>query len=130
MSISNSIDFRSFLLIVVLLSLSKIGIGQASVPTMTQEMVAMQVKLELDNWVQSQDFQSILQNHPTAKGILTLEISIYERGKVRSIFQLESTIDDVPFRNTIKNWVKEFKFDLKKMDKKTTQKVVYTFNID
>lgn len=127
---NSSQGFFSSVILFFILSISQIGYGQASVPTMTQEMVTQQVQLELDTWVQSEDFQSIVLNHPSAKGTLVLEISIYERGKVRSVFQLDSNIEDVPFRNSIKNRVKEFKFDLKKMDKKTTQKVVYTFNIE
>jgi len=121
--------FGSIILLVFFLN-PTLSNGQASVPTDTQAMVESQVNLELNEWVKSEDFQAILQNHPNASGILSLELSIYNRGQVRSVFQLESTIDDVPFRNTIKNRVKEFKFDLKKMDKKTTQKVVYTFNIE
>jgi len=104
--------------------------AQASVPKETQELVSNQVVNELESWQSSEQFNDLLASHPQVSGFLTLEISIYKKGHVRSIFQVESNIENVPLRNAIKNHIKEHKFDLKKMDKKTTQKVRYTFHIN
>ena len=93
-------------------------------------MVENQVKTELKAMESSEGFAYIKANHPDHSGSLTLELSIYNKGRVRSIFQVDSNIENVPFRNAIKNYIKEYRFDLKKMDKKTTQKVQYTFNFE
>ena len=122
--------FRLIGLFLIALAISFDGQAQASVPTSTQDMVKQQVEQELDQWQNSEWFQELASDYNVQSGFLILELSIYNKGRVRSIFQVDSNIENVPFRNEIKNYLKEHRFDLKKMNKKTTQKVQYTFNIN
>lgn len=136
MHISNSHPFRlgpvfsGLIVLIIGLAFQPKLFAQASVPVETQELVETQVKNELEAWENSESFKEILASYPEASGHLTLEISIYKKGRVRSIFQVDSSIEEIPLRNTIKNYIKEHKFDLKAMDKKTTQKVRFTFHIN
>lgn len=90
------------------------------------EEVTARAKKELDSLFQT---GAPLQVEAAKRGLLgeyVIDITIFDKGKVQSVFMVNSNADNVPMQNRVKDFVRTIEFDFK-VPKGTNYKLRYTF---
>lgn len=86
------------------------------------------IKQQLKSTETEKEFQKLVTKyHP--HGEIVLDITIYKKGKVESVFKSSCTIIDRKFINELINYVKTLQFEIKlKKNQKLKTQYTYSFN--
>ncbi|MBK7856683.1 MAG: hypothetical protein IPJ79_18900 [Bacteroidetes bacterium] len=86
------------------------------------------IKQQLRNTETEKEFQKLVAKYQP-HGEIILDITVYKKGRVESVFKSSCTITDRKFINELINYVKALQFDIKlKKNQKIKTQYTYSFN--
>lgn len=89
-----------------------------------QKIITQQLK----NAETEKEFQKLVSKYKP-QGEIVLDITVYKKGKVESVFKSKCTISDRKFINELINYIKSLEFDIKlPKNQKIRTQYTYTFN--
>lgn len=101
------------------------GFSQRKVLT-DEEVVAEEVTKEIDAVFTSAEFlKKKTKKFKDVVGTMTVDIGVFEKGKVATFFKVESDIKNIDFINFMSDYILEHKFNFK-LQKKQRYKIRYT----
>ncbi len=86
------------------------------------------VRSELDSWMLGEAYTKWKSKFKDVAGSVSYQLTVSGKGKIETVFQMETSITDVHFLNAFINKIKTIEFNMK-MKKDERYKFRYNFNI-
>ncbi len=117
----------AYIILFFLLCSSHCAFAQKKVLLTNYEEVVTRAKIELDSLFKTGEPLQIESAKRGLVGEYVVDLTLYDKGKVQSIFMVSSNAADVTMQNRVKDFLRTLEFSFK-VPKSTNFKVRYTFH--